>query len=110
MMSTPTNTKSTASAAAFDEKNSDVSPASQPALSETLPVDQFIWGAGVECSFIPHMKVDQFEWTQHDRQWKEDLRRTKEEAGIANLRYAFPRHVLGREPGEFDWSHTNEPK
>ncbi len=35
----------------------------------------FIWGAGIECSFIPHLKVDQFEWTGHDRAWREDLRR-----------------------------------
>jgi beta-glucosidase/6-phospho-beta-glucosidase/beta-galactosidase/glycosyltransferase involved in cell wall biosynthesis len=54
------------------------------------------------------MKVDQFEWTQHDRMWREDLRRAKEEAGITNLRYAFPWHVLEREPGKFDWSYSDE--
>ena len=27
---------------------------------------KFVWGAGIECSFIPHLGVDQFEWTQHD--------------------------------------------
>ncbi|HSV15656.1 MAG TPA: family 1 glycosylhydrolase, partial [Tepidisphaeraceae bacterium] len=112
-MSTPTNTKS----AEFESMtSSDVSstasataiPATQPALSETLPIDQFIWGAGIECSFIPHMKVDQFEWTQHDRQWREDFRRAKEEAGITNLRYALPWHVLEREQGKFDWSYSDE--
>lgn len=62
----------------------------------------------MECSFLPHMKVDQFEWTQHDRFWKEDLRRAKEEAGITNLRYAFPWHVLEPEPGKFDWTYSDE--
>jgi len=57
-----------------------------PPEIQSLPVKQFIWGAGMECSFIPHMKIDQFQWTQHDRFWKEDLRRARQEAGIANLR------------------------
>ena len=75
---------------------------------ERLPVKQFIWGAGMECSFLPHMKVDQYEWTQHDRFWKEDLRRAKEEAGINHLRYAFPWHVLEPSPGKFDWTYADE--
>ena len=72
-----------------------------------LPVQEFIWGAGMECSFLPHMKVDQFEWTQHDRFWKEDLRRAREEAGITHMRYAFPWHVLEPRRGEFDWSYSD---
>ena len=36
-------------------------------------IGNFIWGSGVECSFIPHLNVDQFEWTQHDRFWREDF-------------------------------------
>ena len=93
----------------------------QPAISETtsisgetapaassLPFSEFIWGAGIECSFLPHLNVDQFEWTQHDRFWREDLRRAREELGITNLRYAFPWHVLEREPGKYDWSYADE--
>src|SRR5277367_4495452 len=75
---------------------------------QALPVKQFIWGAGMECSFLPHMKIDQFHWTQHDRFWKEDLRRAREEAGIANLRYAFPWHVLEPERGQFNWTYADE--
>jgi beta-glucosidase/6-phospho-beta-glucosidase/beta-galactosidase/glycosyltransferase involved in cell wall biosynthesis len=75
---------------------------------ESLPVQQFIWGAGMECSFLPHMNVDQFEWTQHNQFWKEDFRRAREEAGITNLRYAFPWHVLEPTPGKFDWSYADE--
>ena len=75
---------------------------------ESLPVKEFIFGAGMECSFLPHMKVDQFEWTQHDKFWKEDLRRAREEAGITNLRYAFPWHVLEPSRGEFNWDYADE--
>jgi beta-glucosidase/6-phospho-beta-glucosidase/beta-galactosidase/glycosyltransferase involved in cell wall biosynthesis len=75
---------------------------------QALPVKEFIWGAGMECSFIPHMKIDQFQWTQHDRFWKEDLRRAKQEAGISNMRYAFPWHVLEPERGKFNWDYADE--
>src|SRR5450432_4261540 len=68
------------------------------------PAKQFVWGAGIECSFIPHLKIDQFEWTQHDRFWKEDFQRAKEELGISALRYALPWHKIEREPGKYDWS------
>jgi beta-glucosidase/6-phospho-beta-glucosidase/beta-galactosidase/glycosyltransferase involved in cell wall biosynthesis len=87
------------------------SPAFAPGVDsavDSLPVQQFIWGAGMECSFLPHMKVDQFEWTQHDRFWKEDLRRAREEAGITTMRYAFPWHVLEPTPGHFNWDYADE--
>ena len=67
-----------------------------------LPLEQFIWGAGVECSFLPHLGVDQFNWTQHNRFWREDLRRAREELGISHLRYAFPWHEIESTRGEFD--------
>ncbi len=38
--------------------------AAQPPVTKS-----FAWGAGIECSFIPHLNVDQFEWTQHNRFW-----------------------------------------
>jgi beta-glucosidase/6-phospho-beta-glucosidase/beta-galactosidase len=107
MLNTTNNIRGTA---VVPDENTTVttSEATQLELRESLPVEQFIWGAGIECSFIPHMKVDQFEWTQHDRHWRDDLRRAKEEAGITNLRYAFPWHVLEREPGKFDWSYSDQ--
>ena len=89
-------------------------PGTSPAVSassssaDTLPISEFIWGAGVECSFLPHLNVDQFNWTQHDRFWREDLARAKNELGISHLRYAFPWHVLEPKRGEFDWSYADE--
>ena len=69
--------------------------AAKDATTSRLPFQEFIWGAGMECSFLPHLNVDQFEWTQHDRFWREDLRRAREELGMTHLRYALPWHVLG---------------
>jgi len=47
---------STQSAAKLEERPAD-----------SLPFKKFVWGAGIECSFLPHLNVDQFQWTQHDR-------------------------------------------
>jgi beta-glucosidase/6-phospho-beta-glucosidase/beta-galactosidase/glycosyltransferase involved in cell wall biosynthesis len=75
---------------------------------ESLPITEFVWGAGIECSFLPHLNVDQFNWTQHDRFWREDLARAKNELGISHLRYAFPWHALEPQRGKFDWSYADE--
>jgi beta-glucosidase/6-phospho-beta-glucosidase/beta-galactosidase/glycosyltransferase involved in cell wall biosynthesis len=69
---------------------------------------RFVWGAGIECSFIPHLNVDQFEWTQHNRFWREDLRLAKESLGVAALRYALPWHKIETSPGKFDFSAADE--
>ncbi len=76
--------------------------------SDALPYSTFIWGAGIECSFLPHLEVDQFQWTQHDRFWREDFRLAKEELGIQHLRYAFRWHRLEPRRREFDWSAADE--
>jgi len=75
---------------------------------DALPFKQFVWGAGVECSFLPHLKVDQYEWTQHDRFWRDDLKRARQELGITHLRYALPWHKLEPEQGQFDWTIADE--
>src|SRR5688500_18172689 len=75
---------------------------------QRLPFRQFVWGAGIECSFIPHLNVDQYEWTQHNRFWREDLRRAREELGITHLRYALPWHLIEPERGKFNWVMADE--
>ena len=91
-------------------ESSSSSPATQGSLDAAgaLPFHQFVWGAGVECSFLPHLNVDQFAWTQHDRFWKDDIRRAREELGITHLRYTFPWHVLEPSRRKFDWSYADE--
>lgn len=72
-----------------------------------LPFAKFVWGAGIECSFIPHLNVDQFDWTQHNRFWKEDLQKAKD-LGVTHLRYALPWHKLETSPGVYDWTIADE--
>ena len=68
----------------------------------------FAWGAGIECSFIPHLNVDQFDWTQHNRFWRDDFKLAREKLGIQTLRYALPWHKLEPEPGKFVWDLADE--
>ncbi len=75
---------------------------------DRLPVKQFMWGAGIECSFIPHLNVDQFKWTQHDRFWRDDFKRFREELGMTYLRYSLPWHQIETSKGQFDWSMADE--
>jgi beta-glucosidase/6-phospho-beta-glucosidase/beta-galactosidase len=83
--------------------------ASQPLdVAKKLAFKQFVWAAGMECSFLPHLNVDQYQWTQHDRFWREDLARAKQELGISHLRYAFPWHTLEPKRGEFNFSYSDE--
>src|SRR5688572_13340008 len=108
-MSSPTLNNQTASPRRGVGAGASAGTNVAPSLSvETLPFTQFVWGAGVECSFLPHLKVDQFEWTQHDRFWREDLRRAREELGLTHLRYALPWHVLEPQRGKFNWAMADE--
>jgi beta-glucosidase/6-phospho-beta-glucosidase/beta-galactosidase len=88
--------------------SSSAGSSADAAALQALPFQKFVWGAGIECSFLPHLNVDQFQWTQHNRFWREDFRRAKEEVGISALRYAFPWHVLEPQRGQFDWSYADE--
>jgi beta-glucosidase/6-phospho-beta-glucosidase/beta-galactosidase/glycosyltransferase involved in cell wall biosynthesis len=76
--------------------------------SESFVNTPFAWGVGVECSFLPHINVDQFEWTQHDRFWRDDLKKVRETLGVTTMRYALPWHKIELEPGKFDWSMADE--
>ena len=63
----------------------------------------FRWAAGLECSFIPHLSIDQYRWTQHDRFWQTDFDLIANDLGCKWLRYALPWHEIERTPGVFDW-------
>jgi beta-glucosidase/6-phospho-beta-glucosidase/beta-galactosidase/glycosyltransferase involved in cell wall biosynthesis len=94
-------------AARSASSHAEPGPSDQSQL-ESLPYQQFIWGSGVECSFLPHINVDQFRWTQHDRFWRDDLKRAAQELGIRHLRYSFPWHVLEPDRGSFDWCYSDQ--
>ena len=92
----------------LEELGGTTSNAAQDAELSALPFTTFVWGAGIECSFLPHLDVDQFEWTQHNRFWREDLAKAKNELGLSHLRYALPWHKIETEPGKFDWTIADE--
>src|SRR5678809_976404 len=109
MISRQADSPSTAAPhAAARAQQGSVTSVSTSSDVQSLPITKFVWGAGIECSFLPHLNVDQFNWTQHDRFWREDLRRARDEVGITNLRYAFPWHVLEPQRAKFDWSYADE--
>ena len=64
----------------------------------------FRWSTGVECSFIPHLGIDQYKWTQHDRFWRQDFELIGRDLGCKWLRYALPWHEIERRPGQYDWA------
>ena len=68
----------------------------------------FRWATGVECSFIPHLGIDQYRWTQHDRFWRADFELIANDLGCRWLRYALPWHEIERQPGQFDWRWFDE--
>ena len=43
---------------------------------------EFRWTVGIESSCIPHLGIDQFQWTQHDKFWKDDFKRAAQELGL----------------------------
>ncbi len=68
----------------------------------------FRWATGLECSFIPHLGIDQYRWTQHDRFWRADFELIANDLGCRWLRYALPWHEIERQPGQFDWRWMDE--
>src|SRR5438270_10015138 len=98
----------------FAADRTQAQPQSQPTTTADLskdlaklPFTKFVWGAGIECSFLPHLDVDQFQWTQHDRFWRDDFKLARNDLGVEHLRYAFPWHVLEPKRGQFDWSYAD---
>jgi beta-glucosidase len=65
---------------------------------------QFRWATGIECSFIPHLGIDQYRWTQHDRFWRTDFELIAHDLGCRWVRYALPWHEIETVPGVFDWT------
>ena len=70
--------------------------------------DLFRWAVGIESSCIPHLSVDQYAWTQHDRFWREDFAKVSGDLGCQWLRYSIHWHLVETAPGSFDWSWSDE--
>lgn len=68
----------------------------------------FVWAVGIESSTLPHLEADQFEWTQHNQQWRQDLKLVRNELGIKHMRYSIPWHYVESARGRYDWSVADE--
>lgn len=72
----------------------------------------FAWALGIEDTFIPQLApggrvLDEYVLTQHDRFWRDDLRRIAD-TGCRDLRYGIPWYRVNPAPDVFDWSWTDE--
>lgn len=90
-------------------KRKGASPSAKSEASSNTDVGtDFIWGVGIESSTLPHLDVDQFEWTQHNRCWRQDLEIVSGQLGLKSLRYAIPWEYTEPRPGHFDWRIADE--
>jgi beta-glucosidase len=72
----------------------------------------FAWALGIEDTFIPQLApggriLDEYVLTQHDRFWRDDLRRIAD-TGTRHLRYGIPWYRVNPAPGVFDFSWTDQ--
>ncbi len=72
-----------------------------------LRAAQFRWAVGLESSTIPHLNIDQYEWTQHSRFWREDFKRAAD-LGCRWLRYSLPWSVCEPSRGQWNWHWAEE--
>ncbi|MBV8102744.1 MAG: family 1 glycosylhydrolase [Verrucomicrobia bacterium] len=75
---------------------------------DSLQGYQFRWASGIEGSVIPHLGIDQFAWTQHDRFWRQDLALAAQDLGCVWIRYPLVWTRLEPEPGQFNWDWADE--
>ncbi|MFN7141572.1 MAG: beta-galactosidase, partial [Limisphaerales bacterium] len=68
----------------------------------------FRWAVGIEGSCIPHLNIDEYRWTQHDKQWREDFRLAAKDLRCRWLRYSLCWHLIETSPGVYDWSWADE--
>lgn len=77
-----------------------------------LPDSGFLWAVGIEDTFIPQVRpglrrLEEYELTQHDRFWKEDLDRVAA-SGARGLRWGIPWYRVEPAMDRFDWRWTDE--
>jgi beta-glucosidase/6-phospho-beta-glucosidase/beta-galactosidase len=77
-------------------------------LAGGLSTGTFAWAVGVESSTLPHLGADQFEWTQHNLYWRNDLVLVRHELGLRHLRYSIPWSYVEPRRGHFDWRIADE--
>lgn len=74
--------------------------------------EDFVWASGIEDTFVPqtrpgHRALDEYQLMGHYEHWREDLSLLKE-MDLRGVRWGVPWYRVEPEPGEFDWSWTDE--
>jgi beta-glucosidase len=72
----------------------------------------FTWATGIEDTFIPQARpglraLDEYELTQHYRQWKRDLDLAAE-TGVQVVRWGIPWYRVQPTPDQWDWAWTDQ--
>jgi beta-glucosidase/6-phospho-beta-glucosidase/beta-galactosidase len=91
----------------IEEQNCTDMTCNQRVTDDEFKVDSFRWAVGVEGSCIPHLNIDEYEWTQHDRNWREDFKRAAD-LNCRWMRYSLVWHIIETSPGVYDWTWADE--
>ncbi|GEM46037.1 family 1 glycosylhydrolase [Deinococcus cellulosilyticus] len=70
-------------------------------------MNTFWWGVGIENTSMPDMGVNELLMTDHQKHWREDLRKAKD-LGVQFIRYGLPWDMQHPEKDRFDWSWTDQ--
>ncbi|PTM57839.1 family 1 glycosylhydrolase [Desmospora activa] len=75
-------------------------------------MEKFQWGVGIEDTFVPQSepgrrRLDEYELTQHDGQWRNDLALCQE-LGVDFIRYGIPWYKVHPQPDRFRWEWVDE--
>jgi len=77
-------------------------------VREGMTSKGFWWITGFEGSNIPQMEADEYLWTQHYQNWRQDLTLVKERLQLKYLRYTFPWYKINPAPGKFKWDWADQ--
>lgn len=76
-------------------------------------MSDFFWAVGIEDTNVgwpvrgSGSPLDEYELTQHDREWRDDLQRAAD-AGANAIRWGAPWYRVNPEPGVWDWSWCDQ--
>ncbi len=78
----------------------------------TSSAADFVWAGGIEDTFVPqalsHQRsLDEYELMGHYEHWREDLALIRA-SGMSAVRWGVPWYRVEPQPGQFDWSWTDE--
>jgi beta-glucosidase len=77
-----------------------------------VTAEDFRWCTGIEDTFIPHTRpglraLDEYALMGHYEHWRADLR-LAQQTGARMIRWGIPWYRVEPQPGQFDWSWTDQ--